>query len=279
MKKAKKNGNKFIWTKKHEAFVNANYTTMSDVELADVLGMSKSAVCNYRRSKKLFATKEQVIAKRRAGILKNYQDKEHPHDDFIRKNYLTMPVKTMGTKINKSNVYIERRFKELGLVIPPHIIEARKKASQKKPGDVPMNKGMKQTDYMTPEAIARTAKTRFKKGNLPKNTLHDGKVTIRKDSKGNKYKWIRLSLGKWKMLHVKIWEDEHGPLPEGTIVVFKDGNSMNCVLENLEHRTKAEHMMANTIQRYPEDLRKVMILKGKLNKKIKKITYEQRKEQ
>jgi predicted MPP superfamily phosphohydrolase len=46
-------------------------------------------------------------------------------------------------------------------------------------GHIPANKGIKQVDYMSAEAIERTKKTRFKKGNLPANTKHDGAITLR----------------------------------------------------------------------------------------------------
>ncbi len=36
-------------------------------------------------------------------------------------------------------------------------------------GHTPMNKGLKQSEYMTPGAIERTKATRFKKGNVPHN--------------------------------------------------------------------------------------------------------------
>jgi hypothetical protein len=54
-----------------------------------------------------------------------------------------------------------------------------------KKGHVPVNKGKKQTEFMTREAIERTKNTRFKKGHLPHNSIgvRDGDIRIRHDHK------------------------------------------------------------------------------------------------
>jgi len=140
---------------------------------------------------------------------------------------------------------------QLGLIIPPEIIEQRKIDSRRKPGDVPVNKGKKQSDYMTPEAIEKTKATRFKKGNIPHNGLiyKDGDIAIRNDTYDDgtvrQYKWIRLSMGNWQMLHVHNWIKAFGPVPEGHIVIFKDKDSMNCEPDNLMLVTREEHLRRN----------------------------------
>lgn len=59
---------------------------------------------------------------------------------------------------------------------------------QYKKGHIPTNKGKKQIEYMTPEGIEKTKATRFQKGQLPTNTLHNYAITQRTDSKGRTYK-------------------------------------------------------------------------------------------
>ena len=46
---------------------------------------------------------------------------------------------------------------------------------------------------------------------------------------------------RWEMLHRATWEEHNGPIPEGMMVVFKDGNQLNCDIENLMLVTKAQH--------------------------------------
>lgn len=141
-------------------------------------------------------------------------------------------------------------------------------------GSVPSNKGKKQTEYMSAEAIERSKSNRFKKGDLPHNSIgvKDGDIRIRQDNKTlnnpKPYKFIRLSLGKWYPLHQKIWEDQNGKVSKGMCLWFKDGDTLNCVIENLELITRAENMRRNSISQYPEELKMTIKLTNKIKRKI-----------
>jgi hypothetical protein len=37
----------------------------------------------------------------------------------------------------------------------------------------------------------------------------------------------------WKYKHIVIWENAHGPVPEGHVIMFADGNKQNLRLSNL----------------------------------------------
>lgn len=136
-------------------------------------------------------------------------------------------------------------------------------------GHTPFNKNKSWKDYMPEENRVKSLQTTFKAGHLPHNAKSDGEISIRNDE-GRKYKYIRLSLAKWVPLHVYLWESLNGPVPAGMIVVFKDRDSMNCDILNLELITREENMRRNTYQRYPEDVRKLIQLKGVLNRQIRK---------
>jgi hypothetical protein len=135
-------------------------------------------------------------------------------------------------------------------------------------GNVPFNKGKKISDYLDKEVIEKIQKTTFKKGNLPHNTLSDGAVTLRRDKTGVSYYYYRISKAKWIPYHHKIWSDAHGQVPKGLIVVFKDRNTLNCKLENLELITRKENMERNTFQRYPNEIRQTIKTLNKLKKTI-----------
>jgi hypothetical protein len=77
---------------------------------------------------------------------------------------------------------------------------------------------------------------------------------------------------RWKMLHVIVWEEHHGPVPQGHAVTFKDGDRSNCAIDNLALLTRRELLERNTIHRYPEELREVMRLKGRVTRQINKRT-------
>lgn len=79
---------------------------------------------------------------------------------------------------------------------------------------------------------------------------------------------------RWRAAHLLIWEAANGPLPAGSVVVFKPGthttNPDEIVLENLELVTRQELMKRNTLHRYPKELADLCRLRGVLNRKINK---------
>ena len=138
-----------------------------------------------------------------------------------------------------------------------------------KKNTAPPNKGKKQTEYMTPEAIAKTAKTRFKKGNTPHNHKSVGYQRITQDG------YIEVKTEEpniFKLKHRLVWEKEFGEIPAGNNIQFKDGNRLNCELENLYIITRADQVnINNSINRYPDDIKKAIRMLAKLNKQLKKI--------
>lgn len=191
-------------------------------------------------------------------------------DNFLKRNYLSVPAKTMSRMLKRSESCARQRMKLLGIVVPPEVIQKFREQSYFKKGNVSRNKGLKQTEYMSAEAIARCSVHRFKAGHKPKNTCDkDGEIRIRKDSKtGIPYQYIRVSIANWKELHRYNWEKENGPIPKGMVVAFKNGNSLKAENDNLELITMAENMRRNTIQRYPPDVQLALKRVSKLKKLI-----------
>ena len=77
------------------------------------------------------------------------------------------------------------------------------------------------------------------------------------------------------MIHVITWQNEHGPVPDGKIVIFKDGNRNNLDIENLILVDRKEHMLRNSIQRYPMEVQQSIKAISKLKKIIKNHGKEQ----
>ena len=101
-----------------------------------------------------------------------------------------------------------------------------------KKGHTTFNKGLKQTDFMSDEAIERTKKTRFKKGLKSHNKKPLGSERIcTKDG------YIIVKVGEpdaWKHKHRVVWEKVNGPIPEGHKIVFLDGDKNNISIDNLK---------------------------------------------
>ena len=89
---------------------------------------------------------------------------------------------------------------------------------------------------MLPEVYRKMAPTMYKKGNIPHNTHPIGTEVVNRDG----YTFVKVSDDRtiphwknWKMKHRLIYEAAHGPIPEGNIVIFLDGDRNNMDLENL----------------------------------------------
>ena len=133
-----------------------------------------------------------------------------------------------------------------------------------KPGNVSWNKGGKMSD----DVYIKAAPTMFKKGNRPNNWKTNGTIVIRLDKSGRKYKYIKISDSNWQLYHRYLWEQAFGQIPKNSKLIFKNGDSSDCDLNNLELITLAEAMNRNTIHRYPAELKEIIKLNKKLIKKI-----------
>ena len=60
-----------------------------------------------------------------------------------------------------------------------------------------------------------------------KTTSVDNRVRV----KINNAKYCKNS--NWKLLHHLVWEQHYGPIPKGYRIVFLDGDSTNCDINNL----------------------------------------------
>ena len=137
------------------------------------------------------------------------------------------------------------------------------KASQFKPGHKPHNKGKQ----ISAEIYEKVAPTMFKKGNKPHNTKPNGTINLRADKTGRLYQYIKIKDSHWELLQRHVWTKANGEIPRGSVVIFLDGNYLNCELSNLKVITRKENMARNTIQRYPAELQEIMKLTCKLKRK------------
>lgn len=244
---------------------------MPDSEIAQRFKTDRGYIGQLRRSIGLKVSDREKARRKKVAIIASYKSKKHPEDTKIKRLYLSVPIKRLAQEVERSQTFVKTRLKALGLRIPRHIVEQRKRDSQIKPGHIPANKGRKASEYMSHSALCRSAKTRFKKGHKPANTLSNGVITIRhnhKDRNAHPYAWIRIRKAKWKMVHVWMWEKKYGRIPKNKIVVFKDGNTMNLQLSNLELITREENMRRNSIHNLPPQLKETAYLIGRITRQI-----------
>lgn len=138
-----------------------------------------------------------------------------------------------------------------------------------KKGTIPANKGKKQVEFMSPEAIERTKKTRFKKGQTTWNVKRVGTERI------NTYGYTEVKVAepdKWKLKHRIVWEKHNGKIPKGYNIQFKDCNKQNFDIDNLYMISRADQIKNENslIAKYPEEIQMAMRAKGALNRQINK---------
>jgi hypothetical protein len=128
-----------------------------------------------------------------------------------------------------------------------------------KKGNVPWTKG---THFV---AGGRSAETRFKPKESPHNQVPVG-TTVMATIGYLKTKIAQPN--KWKFTHHLRWEEIHGPIEPGMMLVFKTSDRTNCDPSNLELVTRQEHMARHTVQNLPDELKEIIQLTGALKRKI-----------
>ena len=260
---------KTILTAANIRYIKENRLEMSGTNMATHFGMNKGVVNRYMRMNGLAVSKDlhySFISKGQSGKTTSNE----ATDKILNEFYLTVPLKALGRQIKRSSTFVKGRLEQLGLVIPAELIEERKKNGRFKKGDSAFNAGRKQTEYMSPEAIAITKAFRFKKGNVPPNTRSDGEFSDRMDKSGYTYRYIRTGLSKWELYHRVVWEQSNGTIPSDSLITFRDGNRLNVTIANLEIITKSENATRNRAKFLilPQELQTTK----RLLTKIKKLT-------
>lgn len=109
-------------------------------------------------------------------------------------------------------------------------------------GHIPANKGKK----MSQEQYEKAAPTMFKKGNIPANHMEVGEYTHTTDGYLiQKVRETGIQRERFEMVHRRVWEEHNGPIPEGKMVSFLDGDKDNCDIENLILIDNAENLEMN----------------------------------
>lgn len=177
--------------------------------------------------------------------------------DFVSSNFKTMPYKRMARELGIGLTKVKNICKTLGLKRSPEEINYFRNLTCFKKGHIPPNKGIK--------GIRISPATEFKKGHLPHNTKHNGCIVIRgKKSTGEKYKYIRVAQSNWKLLHRVLWEKHYGPIPDRSVIRFKNGDSLDVRLENLMLVEKLDNAKLNHNYEKSRETHKRLWREGKM---------------
>lgn len=193
-------------------------------------------------------------------------------DAELTELYKTLIASEIGLRMGRTRCAIKGRVIKLDLKKPAGATNH----GRFMPGQPSWNKGKKF------DSGGRSHETRFKPGQRSGRALErylpvgseritkDGYIQIKVNEDATFYK-------RWRFVHVLTWEAAHGPVPKGHVVSLKNRDPADGRrLENLELIHRRELMQRNTVHNYPEELVKVIRLKGAISRKINRINKEQR---
>ncbi len=224
------------WTEDKDRILKRNYAKGDLEQLAERLGVTKLAV------------------KSRAKVLQ-LKRKIHPRAvwtkqqlDYLREHYADMHSRDIADAVRHPVSCVHQAARKMGLKKSKeylaqwgHLVANSEgcKLHQFKKGQPSKNKGKRLEDCMSPESIKRFKAAQFKPGNLPHNAKPVGYERIEKQG-GHVYVKVE---GKRRMVlkHRYVWEQHNGPVPKGWVVAFKDGNRLNCDIENLYIMSRADN--------------------------------------
>lgn len=198
-------------------------------------------------------------------------------DALLARLYPDSPMSVLTQKIGRSERSIYYRANRLGIrksaayLSGPHASRLRRgdnigKRHRFKKGHKPWNAGLK--GY---QAGGRSAETRFKRGQQPPNWQPIGHERVVGGYLQRKVTDTGYTPADYVEVHRLLWEEHHGPIPAGHIIVFRNGDKADIRMENLELISRAENMRRNSRHtRYPEGINRAIQLLGALKRQINK---------
>ena len=196
--------------------------------------------------------------------------------DFLKRNYATRTCVDIAEWVHHTPRGVEAKALSLGLRKPKGYREEHCKGNRFQKGHVPFTKGKKQSEWLSDEGARKMARTQFKKGlpNQKSYTYRPVGYECPHTSKGRTYVYIKIAADRRMVLkHRWLWEQAHGPIPKDCNVQFKDGNPLNCTLDNLYLISKAKQVRKN-FDNLPEE-RKAETRKKAIENRNKGIRRDQ----
>lgn len=139
------------------------------------------------------------------------------------------------------------------------------------PGQTPANKGLRRPGW----GPGRMKATQFRKGTRQglAARLYKPIGTERISKDGYLQRKVNDDLplqARWRMVHLLLWEAEHGPIPKGYALSFLNGDRTDIRLDNLECIPRAELMKRNSVHNLPPPLVETIQLLGAVTRLIRR---------
>lgn len=183
---------------------------------------------------------------------------------WLRENYPCLSQAEITAKFN-NEFKTNRSDSQIRAAIRNHKIKSGRTGQFKK-GSKPWNADTKGT--------MKRNRTTFKKGNRPHNTKH---LFYERDTKDD---YVQISVPeinphtgyprRFKAKHVWLWEQKNGPVPDGHVVIFSDGDNRNFDIDNLVLLSRLELLRLNKLQhrKAPDEIKPVLMTLAKVEAKV-----------
>lgn len=154
---------------------------------------------------------------------------------YLKKHYPTRTSADIATWVHHPVASVIQKAFALGLRKDKAFMRERRSVGMFRKGTRPFNKGVSSKEWMSDDGMQNSARTQFKPGRANPNspTLRPVGYECHRNEGGRTYIWIKPEGRRMMPKHRWLWEQAYGEIPKGHCVQFKDGNTLNCVLENL----------------------------------------------
>ena len=216
------------------------------------------------------------------GLSSGVQRWSAEEEEYLRRRYADGHTARIAAELGRPTHKVWAKAKKLGLTKSDNYLRNNcrlkpghqlGKSTQFQKGQTPPNKGLRRPGYSI--GRGRMQETQFKKGErqgvATKLYKPIGSERLSKDGYLERKVNDDLPLqARWRAVHLIMWEEAHGPLPEGYAIVFKNGDKTDIRLENFEIITRAELMRRNTIHNLPPELKGAITAVAALKKAVRR---------
>lgn len=189
-----------------------------------------------------------------------------------------MPSAECALRLERTVNSVQKKASSLGIVKTKESISQVMKERMKtnmgvrknwfKKGHDAYMKGKRLDDVLSPEAVKK-----FRSHTWTKDNYIDHSVPVGTESERKGYILVKQADGKWQYKQRVVWESTFGSIPEGHIVRFRNGNSLDCRPENLLLQSRQDHI-AEIRAMYPEEMKIAWARLRTLDNLIKKLNGE-----
>jgi hypothetical protein len=228
------------WTDEEIAFLKTNWETMTSLEVAAALGRGRTAVSSKASDMgiKKSEAANKALRQRLIGKIQRKDGWTPEQLEYLKNHWATMSAAEIAEVIGRTAASVKTRANDLGL----------------------------KTDK---ETLIRLAKKTNAGQFTPEVAI--GQISARTNKSGAVNMWIKTGPKQWQQLHRYNWFQAGLAIPDKQNLCFKDGDTTNCCIENLELRTSPRQGMSSRIT---VSKRKVLKVNSPIAQKTNRVTLK-----